>query len=306
MAPLSHRQRCPLSITLSVFLCISSSAGSSDPPIAYKTGTSEVRVSFFATDENNRRMAKITPNDFAVVDGEIVVREFRSLAPSDETPLDIVALVDLSRSIAPRAKSVVTDVARLASHMDLGSQSELSIITFAGLEPSLLCAGDCQSAASAQKLLQVTASGPTPLYDALEYTSRFVSSRRMAGVRQVLLLFSDGTDTVSRISQRDALDALAASGAVLYAIDLNPPGTGSPGSNTLAQLSESTGGRSFPVKSGSAQILQEIIGDLRASYIVSYRLPSRIAGFHSLRILPKHNLNLRFHCRRGYFYEEVR
>ena len=45
------------------------------------------------------------------------------------------------------------------------------------------------------------------------------------------------------------------------------------------------------------------LADLRASYVVTYQLPSRAVGFHSLRILPKHNLNLRFHCRNGYYYE---
>jgi hypothetical protein len=40
--------------------------------------------------------------------------------------------------------------------------------------------------------------------------------------------------------------------------------------------------------------------------VVSYALPSRQKGFHSLRILPKHNLNLQFHSRKGYYYDEVR
>jgi len=52
---------------------------------------------------------------------------------------------------------------------------------------------------------------------------------------------------------------------------------------------------------GEADILHAVLADLRASYVVTYQLPSRSAGFHALRILPKHNLNLRFHCRRGYF-----
>jgi hypothetical protein len=57
------------------------------------------------------------------------------------------------------------------------------------------------------------------------------------------------------------------------------------------------------MQDGAVQAMQNIFADLHASYVVTYRLPSRTAGFHSLRILPKHNLNLRFHCRRGYFYE---
>jgi hypothetical protein len=34
---------------------------------------------------------------------------------------------------------------------------------------------------------------------------------------------------------------------------------------------------------------------------VSYRLPSRAAGFHTVRILPTHNLDLKFRSRSGYY-----
>jgi hypothetical protein len=71
-------------------------------------------------------------------------------------------------------------------------------------------------------------------------------------------------------------------------------------------MAEATGGRSFSVQDDAADVLEAALADLSASYVVTYPLPSRMAGFHSLRILPKHNLNLRFHCRRGYFYDEGR
>jgi len=62
----------------------------------YRSTVSEVRVTFFATDENNHPLATLTKSDFAVVDNERVVRNFRSLTHSDESSLDVVALVDLS------------------------------------------------------------------------------------------------------------------------------------------------------------------------------------------------------------------
>jgi hypothetical protein len=77
----------------------------------------------------------------------------------------------------------------------------------------------------------------------------------------------------------------------------------------LRQVSEATGGRyfSFSPRSsqpdGAATVLNAVLEDLRASYVVSYDLPSHQAGFHSLRLLPTHNLNLKFHSRNGYYYE---
>jgi hypothetical protein len=109
------------------------------------------------------------------------------------------------------------------------------------------------------------------------------------------MLLSDGNDTISIASAREALDAVVASGAVLYAI--TPSADGSNESLALQHMAEATGGRSFSMKDGAEHILQAVLEDQRSSYVVSYQLPSRRAGFHSLRILPKHNLKLQFHCR---------
>jgi hypothetical protein len=97
-------------------------------------------------------------------------------------------------------------------------------------------------------------------------------------------------------------------GALLYTINPNPPARDPKGSSALAEMAEATGGRSFSAQNDAdaAKVLEAVLADLRASYVVTYPLPTRRAGFHSLRILPKHNLNLRFHCRRGYLYDEGR
>ena len=114
MASLSHRQgwSFPLILLLLPFLLFGSSKAE-DPQVTYRTGTSEVRVSFFATDQNGRLLEKVTKDDFAVVDGGIVVRDFRSLARSSETALDIVALVDTSESVAPRFRANLQHVVQL-------------------------------------------------------------------------------------------------------------------------------------------------------------------------------------------------
>lgn len=61
----------------------------------YRSTVSEVRVTFFATGENNRPVETITKSDFAIVDNDIVIRNFRSLTRAEETALDVVVLLDL-------------------------------------------------------------------------------------------------------------------------------------------------------------------------------------------------------------------
>lgn len=265
-----------------------------------------MRVAFFATDQDNRLVETLGKDDFAVVDSGTVIRDFRSLARSDETALDITALVDTSESVAPHFQANMERVLRLTPATSNNPGDDISIVTFSGLQPAVLCSGDCQSVAAKQKLLAVKAAGPTPLFDALTYTARLVARRRAPGVRQVLILFSDGNDTISRASLREALDAVMASGALLYTINLDSSGSLSSGGLALQQMAEATGGRSFSMQNNTTDVLQAVLADLRASYVVTYQLPSHAAGFHSLHILPKRNLNLRFYSRRGYYYEEIR
>ena len=305
MASLSHRQGWSFAVLLVLFPgFLAARVGSDNPEVTYRTGSSEVRVTFFATDQNNHLVQTIDRNDFAVVDGDRVIRDFRSLTRSDETKLDIVVLVDASESVAARFRSITEQVIDLTSEKHAGD--DLSIITFAGLRPAVLCSVGCNDISVTNKIRSLNPAGSTPLFDSLAFTAQYIAHRHTAGVRQVLILLSDGNDTISGASARQALDALTETGALLYTINPNKASRDPKGALALQAMADATGGRSFSAQDNAGTVLQAALADLRASYVVTYPLPSRAAGFHSLRILPKHNLNLRFHCRRGYFYDEVR
>jgi VWFA-related protein len=297
---LSHLPRWLWVVVLLVSPGFGASSSTNDPSeTTYHSGVSEVRITFFATDGKNRPVEQITADDFAVVDSGIVVRNFRSLTKTDETTLDVVALIDVSESVAAPFSSSVNDLLQLISQEQLAADDNLSVISFGGPHPVLLCARDCRTSA-AQKLITAKPGGPTPLFDALVNGTELINQHRAPGTRPVLILFSDGNDTISRHSSRDALDAMIVSGAVLYAIDLNRP---SESSIFLQSLAEATGGRYFSIRDGSLHVLEAALEDLRASYVVTYSLPSNAIGIHSLRILPKHDLTLRFHSRNSYDYE---
>jgi len=303
-AMLSHRHKWLFPL-LFLLLPHPAFAGNADiPPAAtYRTTVSEVRVTFFATDDKNRPVDKIEKDDFAVVDNGMVIRDFRSLMRSDETALDVVALVDASESVAPRFQTTVNDVLGLVSQRQSAADDSISVMSFSGLQATLLCSDNCRSTGAGQRLLAAKAEGATPLFDALAYSADFMAQRRAPGVRPVLILLSDGDDTISKISSRDAVEAVIASGANVYAVDMNRSGNAPHGGIGLQRIAETTGGRYFPPEAHAAEVLRAAQEDLRASYIVTYHLPSHTVGFHSLRILPKHNLSLQFHCRSGYYYE---
>ncbi len=270
---------------------------------SYHSNVSEVRISFFATDERNRSVETVHKEDFAVVDNGLVIRNFRGFSRSNETALDVVAVVDASESVAPRFHGGMLDVLQLVSRNHPVSEDSISVLSFSGIQPAVICSGNCHGPAAESRLLALHAEGATPLFDTLAFGADFISHRRTPSVRPILILFSDGEDTISRASAADALQAVVTSDALIYSVDLGNPENSSQGSSILQRLSEATGGRYFPAREDAASVLKAVIEDLHASYVVTYQLPNRWVGFHSLRILPTHNLNLRFHCRNGYYYE---
>ena len=159
----------------------------------YRSTVSQVRVTFFATDENNRPVATLTKSDFAVVDSECVVRNFRSFTPSDETSLDVVAVVDLSESVAPRLRIAIRDVQELVAREQSISDDNVAVLsfgaalkgTFGGTPPTIVCASGCHASDAVNNLLAVKSGGATPLFDALIFASDFISLHGGAGVRPV-------------------------------------------------------------------------------------------------------------------------
>lgn len=293
-------------------------ANNISPLATYRSTVSEVRVTFFANNENNQAIDTIAISDFAIVDNERVVRNFKSFVHSDETSLEVIALVDMSESVAPNFKTAIKNVLQLINQEQAIADDSISVVSFGGtffrssgktssaLHPIVLCSSGCRTSDSVSHLLEATSSGTTPLFDSLIFSSDFVSQHHHVGARPVLILFSDGNDTSSLHSARDALQSVMMTGALIYSVDMGEKDSFSAGSMFLRQVSEATGGRYFSpraVSGGAAAVLKAVLEDLRDSFVVTYDLPSHEPGFHALRLLPTHNLKLTFHSRSGYYYD---
>jgi VWFA-related protein len=297
-----HRRPWPL---CSLLLCCAgiSPAIAGDPAeFTYRTNATEVRLSFSATDQNNHGVATLQASDFAVVDKDVIVRKFESFTRSDWTKLEIAILIDASESVTPRFRHEIADVLDLISQTAGILDENLSMFSFHGLEPALLCAGVCRATRAAERLPAGRAGGLTPLFDTIVFASDFLSHRSDAHAERVLIVFSDGADTISRNSLADAIDAALSNDVQVDGIDLNQPSYSSEGAAVLRNVAITTGGHYFPPPDGAAHAVNVILEDFRASYTISYRLPSQASGFHRVRILPTHDLNLQFRSRSGYYF----
>src|ERR1700693_1093825 len=101
--------------------------------LTYHSSVSEVRLVFFATDEHNHTVEALKPDDFAVVDDEKVIRDFRSLTRSGEIKLDVIVLFDSSESVLPHFRQEMAEVLQLISQWPSNSEDNISVLSFSGL-----------------------------------------------------------------------------------------------------------------------------------------------------------------------------
>lgn len=272
--------------------------------MTFRSNVTEVRVTFSTTDQNNRVIATVQPSDFAIVDQDLVVREFRSFTRSEYARLDVAVLVDASGSTAPQFRRELSNVVQLIakSEPDAVPDQSLSVVSFRDLKPTVVCDGNCRALSTAAQFPAVASGGQTPLYDSIVFASRMLARRSDLHARKILILFSDGADTISLKSFTDAIDSALDNDVAIYSVDISAAPHVYPGTLVLRSLAANTGGRYFPSELASAKVLDAILEDFHAAYTVAYKMPSQVAGFHLVRILPTHNLGLQFHCRRGYYY----
>jgi VWFA-related protein len=271
----------------------------------YHTSVSEVRLVFFATDEHNHSPEGLQKSDFAVVDDEMVIRDFRSFSRADSIKLDLVVLIDSSESALPQFEQEIKDVQQLISQWPGSTADEVSVLSFSGMETQRVCTEDCRTSLTAAKIASSPKGGATPLFDAIEIATNLLIQHRQPDVLPVIILFSDGEDTISKSSFRGMLKRVLAVETQVYAIDISNPGRPSNGTATLQRIAQDSGGRYIRMGEGSTSILHDVIEDLRSTRVVTYVPPESGSGFHSIRILPTHNLKLQFRCRRGYYSQTV-
>jgi Mg-chelatase subunit ChlD len=168
------------------------------------------------------------------------------------------------------------------------------------MQTRLICSGDCRSSFSAGRIDSSSEGGATPLFDALKKAANILNARAQPDVWRVIILFSDGDDTISVTSLKEASGAIQDSGAQVYAVDNGVAGP-SNGTAILQKIARDSGGRYLRLCDGAVNVLDSVIDDLHSARVVTYALPPAANDFHSIRILPTHNLKLQFRCRSGYY-----
>lgn len=298
MSWICHASRASLLVLFFLLSGCLSLQGNPQSTPTYHSAVSEVRLLFIATGQHEHAVSNLAAGDFVVVDDNIVVRTFSSFGLSRVTAVRVAVLVDCSESVGARSRRQFLLVPQLVGRATWIADENLSVSWFGGTSSTMLCAGDCRRVPLPGLLSAVPATGSTPLFDSLTHALHGLS--QPAGTQSVLLLFSDGEDTISMESLEDAVRAALEGDIQIDAVDLNQD-SNSRGSITLQRLAEDTGGRYFSADADAASIDDALLENLHAAYTLTYKPPITGRNQHSVRIFPAHDLNLSFRCRRTYY-----
>jgi Ca-activated chloride channel family protein len=127
----------------------------------------------------------------------------------------------------------------------------------------------------------------TALFDAVYVASRSLDRRQG---RKVMVLITDGGDTISRMDYKGAARAAEEAEALVYSIIVvpieNSAGRETGGEHALIQLSEDTGGKYYYATSMSQldDAFRQISDELRTQYLLAYYPSQRTANSQFRRI----------------------
>src|SRR5580698_6950917 len=125
----------------------------------------------------------------------------------------------------------------------------------------------------------------TALFDAVYIASRSLDRRQG---RKVMVLITDGGDTISQVDYKEAVRAAEEAEALVYSIIVvpieNSAGRETGGEHALIQLSEDTGGKYYYATSMSQldEAFRKISDELRTQYLLAY-YPSQRSSFSEFR-----------------------
>ena len=127
----------------------------------------------------------------------------------------------------------------------------------------------------------------TALFDAVYLASRSLDRRQG---RKVMVLITDGGDTISKMDYKQAARAAEEAEALVYSIIVvpieNSAGRETGGEHALIQLSEDTGGKYYYATSTSQldDAFHQISDELRTQYLLAYYPSQRLSNSQFRRI----------------------
>jgi Ca-activated chloride channel family protein len=196
------------------------------------------------------------------------------------TPLSIVMAIDASESVL-RNERLEKEAAKHFVRALLRDQDELDLMDFADTVREIVPFTNQKKRIEAG-LGELQHGDATALYDAIYLGSeRLASTRADNGRRRVMVLITDGGDTVKGAHYMQALEEAQRAGAMVYSIIIVPvyadAGRNTAGEHALIQMANDTGGKYYYVEDPKdlEPAFAKVSDDLRTQYVIGYYAPQK-------------------------------
>jgi Ca-activated chloride channel family protein len=244
-----------------------------------KVETRLVNVALNVMDDKGSPVGGLGREDFAIFeDGK--PQKIAVFEKEATTPLSIVLAVDTSETVLT-SERLEKEAAKHFVNAVLREQDELDLMEFSDVVRELV------PFTNQKKRIEVGLNGiqrgeATALYDAVFLASQRLSETSAAdGRRRVVVLITDGGDTVKGSRYTQAVEQAQRAGAMVYAIIIVPiysdAGRNTAGEHALIQMARDTGGKYYYVVDPKdlEPAFRHVSDDLRTQYLLGYYAPRR-------------------------------
>jgi Ca-activated chloride channel homolog len=241
-----------------------------DPETTISVDVRLVNVFVTVTNEHGAPIAGLKKEDFDLQEDG---REQKiSLFEKESTiPLSIVLAIDTSLSTRKDLPLELASARRFA-HTILRPVDALSLYQFSEV------VDEVTPFTSSLKTIdrgidRIHSGAATAVYDALYLGAQALAKRQG---RKVMVVITDGGDTVSTVSYQQAVREAQEAEAILFSVIIVPvaasAGRDTGGEHALIQLSEDTGGRYYYATSNTQldDAFEQISDELRTQYLLGY------------------------------------
>ena len=256
-----------------------------EPAATFKVNVKLVNVFTTVTDQNGAPIGGLEKGDFKIYE-DGVQQHIAVFARESALPLSIILGIDASLSTR-KDLPLEIESARRFSHAILRPIDAVSVMQFSEIVKEVV-----PFTADAQRIDRgignVRTGAATALYDAIFLGSEALEKRQG---RKVMVLITDGGDTMSQSSYQDAVRAAQISETILYAIIMVPieasAGRDLGGEHALIQITKDTGGKYYYATSISQldQAFRQISEELRTQYLLAYYPPKKaFSDFRQIKV----------------------
>jgi len=276
-------------------------------PIRIDTNLVAVPVS--VTDALGNPVRNLKAEDFQLEE-EGVLQQVQTLGEPGKTPVELVLLFDVSRSVRNRFDFEREAAGRFLRGV-FKSGDAVSVFSI-GTTPKLSIqrTSNVQQAIAGTTAIEPTEDA-TAFFDTIVRAARHLDDNANPGSRRVMVVLSDGEDTNSeRFRLGDATRELQRSDSLFYAINPSGPSIrlnriSTKGHQGMEKLAIETGGLAFlPDKlEDLTQVFSQIAAELQAQYLLGYYSTNEKndGQFRRITVRVPKRPDLRIRARQGYY-----